>query len=46
MKTIFENIQQLAMHRMTEDGIHHDDYPDHEHIYIDRIIEELKGMNE
>ena len=33
-----ENIEELAMEDMTERGIHHDDFPDHEHEYIAEII--------
>jgi len=45
-KEIFENIQVLAMEDMTEDGIHHDDFPDHEGEYIESIIKRLKEINE
>ena len=36
-----ENIEVLAMDRMTEDGIHHDDFPDREAEYIAEILEYL-----
>jgi len=41
MKEIIEQIQVLAMDRMTEDGIHHDDFPDREADYAYDILEEL-----
>ena len=41
IKTIKENIVELAMEDMTEDGIHHDDFPDREFEYTDRIIRQL-----
>lgn len=41
IKTIQENIQTLAMEEMTEDGIHHDDFPDQEFEYTDRIVRQL-----
>ena len=41
IKTIEENIVDLAMEEMTEDGIHHDDFPDREFEYTDRIVREL-----
>ena len=42
---IYEDIQVLAMENMTEDGIHHDDYPDHEGEYIEEILKELTKIN-
>jgi len=45
-KTIYKNLEELAMENMTEDGIHHDDFPDRQAEYIDQIIEELKTINE
>ena len=41
IKTIKENIVELAMEEMTEDGIHHDDFPDREFEYTDRIVRQL-----
>jgi len=41
--TIQTNIIELAMEDMTEDGIHHDDFPDREHEYVDSI---MKTLNE
>lgn len=38
---ILENIKELAMENMTEDGIHHDDYPDHEGEYEAEILKDL-----
>ena len=42
---IYEYIQELAMENMTEDGIHHDDYPDYEGEYIEEILKELTKIN-
>ena len=42
---IYEDIQVLAMENMTEDGIHHDDWPDHEGEYIGDILKELTNIN-
>jgi len=36
-----ENIEVLAMDRMTEDGIHHDDFPDRQDEYVGRILKDL-----
>jgi len=44
-KTIYENLEELAMENMTEDGIHHDDFPDRQSEYIDQIIVDLKTIN-
>ena len=44
-KKIYEDIQVLAMENMTEDGVHHDDYPDHEGEYIEEILKELNKIN-
>ena len=41
IKTIKENIVELAMEEMTEDGIHHDDFPDREFEYTDPIVKQL-----
>ena len=41
IKTIKENIVDLAMEEMTEDGIHHDDFPDREFEYTDTIVKDL-----
>ena len=41
LKTIKENIVELAMEEMTEDGIHHDDFPDREFEYTDPIVKQL-----
>ena len=41
IKTIEENIVDLAMEEMTEDGIHHDDFPDREFEYTDTIVKDL-----
>ena len=41
IKTIEENIVDLAMEEMTEDGIHHDDFPDREFEYTDPIVRQL-----
>ena len=40
-KTINENILDLAMQEMTEDGIHHDDFPDRQDEYVGRILKDL-----
>ena len=41
IKTIKENIVELAMEEMTEDGIHHDDFPNREFEYTDPIVKQL-----
>ena len=41
LKTIKENIVELAMEEMTEDGIHHDDFPNREFEYTDPIVKQL-----
>lgn len=41
-----ENLRELASENMTEGGIHHDDWPDQEHEYIDEILKELAEMNQ
>jgi len=41
LKTIMENIEVLAMEDMTEDGIHHDDFPDRESEYIAERLKQL-----
>ena len=41
IKTIMENIVDLASENMTEDGIHHDDWPDTEWEYVGKIMDEL-----
>jgi hypothetical protein len=41
LKTIIENIQDLAMEDMTEDGIHHDDFPDREAEYQLDIVTKI-----
>jgi len=41
IKTIAENIVELASENMTEDHIHHDDWPDREHEYVEGIINDL-----
>ena len=41
LKEIINNIEVLAMENMTEDGIHHDDFPDHQDDYENNILEEL-----
>jgi len=46
IKTIQENIVELAMEEMTEDGIHHDDFPDRESEYVAEIVKDLLGINE
>ena len=46
IKTIQENIVDLAMEEMTEDGIHHDDFPDRESEYVAEIVKDLLGINE
>jgi len=43
---IFTDIQELAAENMTEDGIHHDNWSDHEGEYIANIITELIETNE
>jgi len=45
IKQIHEAIQTLASENMTEDGIHHDDFPDRQSEYIDQIIVDLKTIN-
>ena len=42
---IFTDIQDLAAENMTEDGIHHDDWSDHEGEYIENIIKDLTETN-
>jgi len=42
---IQEAIVELAMEDMTEDGIHHDDFPDREAEYIVDILERLLEVN-
>jgi len=44
IKTIMENITDLAMEDMTEDGIHHDDFPDHEAEYKVAILKTLSDL--
>jgi hypothetical protein len=46
LEKIFTDIEDLAAENMTEDGIHHDDWPDHEGYYIDNIIKDLKEIND
>jgi len=46
IKTIQENIVDLAMEEMTEDGIHHDDFPDRESEYVAEIVKDLLEINE
>ena len=46
IQTIRENINELAMEEMTEDGIHHDDYPDRDGEYIAEIIKDLANSME
>ena len=46
IKTIQENIVELAMEEMTEDGIHHDDFPDRESEYVAEIVKDLLEINE
>ena len=46
IKTIQENIVELAMEEMTEDGIHHDDFPDREYEYVAEIVKDLLEINE
>jgi len=41
IKTIMENIVELASENMTEDGIHHDDWPDREHDFVEYVMDEL-----
>ena len=36
-----ENIEELAMEDMTEDGIHKDDMPDHEIYHVEEVINRL-----
>jgi len=43
---IFESIEELAGENMTENGIHHDDWSDHEGEYIADIIKDLKEIND
>ena len=43
---IFTDIEELAAENMTEDGIHHDDWPDHEGEYIENIIKDLTEIND
>jgi len=45
IKTIQDNIVELAAEDMTEDGIHHDDWTDHEGKYIADILERLLEVN-
>ena len=46
IKTIQENIVELAMEEMTEDNIHHDDFPDRESEYVAEIVKDLLEINE
>ena len=46
IKTIQENIVELAMEEMTEDGIHHDYFPDKESRYVAKIVKYLLEINE
>ena len=41
IKTIQQAIELLAAEEMTEDGIHHDDWPDRESEYINEIMMSL-----
>jgi hypothetical protein len=41
IKEIIENIVELASEDMTEDGIHHDEWPDREFEYTDKIVRQL-----
>ena len=41
IKTIIENIEMLACDEMSENGIHHDDMPDHEGDAVFEILETL-----
>jgi len=43
---IFESIEELAAENMTEDGIHHDDWSDHEGEYVEDIIKDLTEIND
>jgi len=46
IKTIMENIEELAMEDMTEDGIHKDDMPDHEGEYVVEVLKRLSDLVE
>lgn len=46
IKTIQQAIEELAAEDMTEDGIHHDYWTDHEGEYIADIIDRLLEVNE
>ncbi len=41
LNKILEAIEQLAMEDMTEDGIHHDSFPDYQGDYEREILERL-----
>jgi hypothetical protein len=41
IKTIMENIETLAAENMTEDYIHHDDWPNREWEYVESIMQTL-----
>ena len=46
IKTIIENMEELAMEDMTEDGIHHNDFPDHEAYYQNNILKKITELLE
>ena len=46
IKTIQQAIELLAAEEMTEDGIHHDNFPDREGPYVREIIRELASIND
>ena len=46
IKTIMENIEELAMEDMTEDGIHKDDMPDHDQVYKTDVLNRLSDLVE
>jgi hypothetical protein len=46
LKTIYENLQDLAAENMTENGIDPDYWCDHEGEYIAEILLDLTKMND
>ena len=46
IKTIQQAVEQLACEDMTEDGIHHDDWADHEQVYQTNILNKLADIVE
>lgn len=46
LEQVYKTLQSMAQQRMTELGIHHDDWSDREFEFIEHLLEELGNMNE